>query len=126
MSRFGTVSKEAYSQAIPVLVWVWPFVVELFAVGVLVRSPKWHTPVQHIAVLAAPHASRVEGTRQGKSTDRVTAGSKSNCAWPHPHGRDYRILCVTRFVGSGLVIRPGMSASPVFENCEKIDFEQME
>ena len=47
----------------PIPVEVGPFIVELFTVGRLIRSPRLSAPVWSVARLTAPHVSTVERTR---------------------------------------------------------------
>ena len=47
----------------PIPVEVGPFIVELFTVGCLIRSPRLSAPVWSVARLTAPHVSTVERTR---------------------------------------------------------------
>jgi len=56
-----------------------PFMVELFTAGRLTRSPERSHPGVVCRQTAAPHASRVERTRNSKSG---------------PHGQDLHLLCL--------------------------------
>ena len=89
--------------------WVGPFIVELFAVGVLVRSPKESpsgTPCRQGRSSRRQHGCRNSHVRESPSAPVTGFGS----SLPHP-------LCLrTACLDDERVITAGMSASPSIQN----------
>ena len=66
----------------PLPVAVGPFMVELFTVGCLVRSPRLSAPVWSVARLTAPHVSTVERTRHNSKPMSPRDGIRQSFATP--------------------------------------------
>ena len=66
----------------PIPVEVGPFMVELFTVGRLIRSPRLSAPVWSVARLTAPHVSTVERTRHGSKPMSPRDGIRQSIATP--------------------------------------------
>ena len=66
----------------PIPVEVGPFMVELFTVGRLIRSPRLSAPVWSVARLTAPHVSTVERTRHDSKPMSPRDGIRQSIATP--------------------------------------------
>jgi len=66
----------------PIPVEVGPFMVELFTVGCLVRSPRLSAPVWSVARRTAPHVSTVERTRHDSKPMSPRDGIRHSIATP--------------------------------------------
>ena len=104
----------------PLPVAVGPFMVELFTVGCLVRSPRVSAPVWSVARRTAPHVSTVERTRHDSKpmsprdgirhsfatpalsrTDSVSTTVDHSACPPRPNSRFHMTKNKSRFVSSG-------------------------
>ncbi len=96
------------SPSIPVA--VGPFMVELFTVGCLVRSPRVSAPVRSVARRTAPHVSTVERTRHNSKPMSPRDGIRHSFATPAlfrtAQGSDSSIMTMDPL---------SMSASPEFK-----------
>jgi len=83
--RFSTVWHRLPADSLtspPIPVAVGPFMVELFTVGCLVRSPRLSGPVWSVARRTAPHVSTVERTRHDSKPMSPRDGIRHSFATP--------------------------------------------